>query len=193
MSFAHASVFGSCARARLVNTFLAVEQRILNQRSMKNTQWKADSVFFRLIPYLLDLVKCKGCLGFWGMNPIRLYAICVYYTNIRYIAYMSRDKFVYSANLMHDTRLQLAHMCCHLQHNAQALLVRDCTGQMHSCTDDSALLHWLAPSRLRLTNIRSLIRKGKANDTNQSIGGSVMAGNIHERTMQASRAPARGW
>jgi hypothetical protein len=39
-----------------------------------------------------------GVWSFGGSNPIRLYVMYVYYTNIRYIAYMSRANFVYSAN-----------------------------------------------------------------------------------------------
>jgi hypothetical protein len=66
MGFARASVFGNRGRARLDNTFLAVEEPILNQRSMRNTQWKAESVFFHMIPYLLYFAKCKGVFGVLG-------------------------------------------------------------------------------------------------------------------------------
>jgi hypothetical protein len=66
MGFAHVSVFGN--RARLDNTFLALAQHILNKRSIWNTQWKAESVFFHMIPYLLDLAKCKGVFGVLGIK-----------------------------------------------------------------------------------------------------------------------------
>jgi hypothetical protein len=59
------------ATTRLDNTFLAVQQHILNRRSMRNTQWKAESVFFHMTPYLLDLAKCKGV--FWVLADEILY------------------------------------------------------------------------------------------------------------------------
>jgi hypothetical protein len=81
MAFAHASVFGNRGRARLDNTFLAVEQHILNQRSMRDTQWNAESVLFHMTHYLLDLAKRKGAFGVLGDEI--LYVHTQYTYNIR--------------------------------------------------------------------------------------------------------------
>jgi hypothetical protein len=68
--------------ARLDNTFLAVEQHILNQRSMRNTQWKAESLFFHVISYLLDLAKCKGVLSVLGDEILYVYTKYTYVIRI---------------------------------------------------------------------------------------------------------------
>jgi hypothetical protein len=80
MGFAHASVFGN--RARLDNTFLAVEQHILTQRSIWNPQWKAESAFFQMIPYLLDLAKYKEVLGVLGERILYVYTQYTYIIRI---------------------------------------------------------------------------------------------------------------
>jgi hypothetical protein len=82
MGVAHACAFGNRCRARLDNTFLAVEQHILNQRSMRNTQWKAESVLFHMIPYLLALAKCKGVFEVLGDEILYVYTQYTYIIRI---------------------------------------------------------------------------------------------------------------
>jgi hypothetical protein len=102
MGFAHASVFGKRWWARLDSTFLAVDQRILNQRSMRNTDWKAESVFFYMIPYVLELAMRKGVFGDLGIKSytsIRIVRILYKYTV--YCVYEQIQIRMYSANLTH--------------------------------------------------------------------------------------------
>jgi hypothetical protein len=82
MGIAHASVFGICGHGRLDNTFLAVEQHILKQRSMRNTQLKAESVFLHMIPFLLDLAKRKGVFGVLGDQILYVYTQYTYIIRI---------------------------------------------------------------------------------------------------------------
>jgi hypothetical protein len=97
MGFAHASVFRNRGRARLHNTFLAVEQHILNQRSMRNTQWKAENVFCQMIPYLLNLVKCKGVFGVLGMKSYTFIRnIRILYEYTVYCVYEQRQIRIFS-------------------------------------------------------------------------------------------------